>query len=108
MAKVKDLGNGNYSFFCPGCGHDHVYNTQNPGRPNWSFNGDLNSPTFTPSLLNTWGKEADPNWEVPDEPGPGIGWSGRCHLFVTNGRIDYCGDCTHPYNGRQGVEMKDI
>lgn len=44
--KVKDLGNGNYSFFCPGFGRDHVYYTKNPGGPEWSFNGDLNNPTF--------------------------------------------------------------
>ena len=112
---VKDEGNGCYSFYCPGCETIHVYYVHNkymPTNSQWSFNMDLHNPTFTPSLLNRWGKEADPNWEEPEsEPDHGIygapkgGWSGRCHLFVTNGMIHYCGDCTHEYNGKQNVPM---
>lgn len=109
MAKVKDEGNGNYSFFCPGCGYLHVYYTQksHPDSPVWEFNGDMDNPTFTPSLLNRWGKEADPNWQEPEEPGPNNGWSGRCHLFVRDGKIEYCGDCSHHLSGKV-VEMKEI
>lgn len=115
MAKVKPVTRANsdeiigYSFYCPGCGHDHMYYTKEPGYPQWSFFGDVNKPTFTPSLLNRWGKEADPNWKepedlAPDKPGS---WSGRCHLFVTNGQIQFCGDCSHHLNG-QTVEMPEI
>ena len=107
MAKVKEESPGYYSFFCPGCGHLHGYQTKDPGGYNWSFNGNLDNPTFTPSLLNRWGKEADPNWQEPEDPSPQHQWSGRCHLFVTNGVIDYCGDCTHSLAG-QKVPMKDI
>lgn len=109
MNKVVNQGGGRYSFYCPGCQHDHVYYTQDPDPKKWTFNGNLQSPTFTPSLLNTWGKEADPNWIepediAPDEPGS---WSGRCHLFVTNGEINFCGDCTHNYSGAQHVPMRE-
>lgn len=111
MPKVRpldDAGNA-YAFYCPGCRHEHVYYINIDSRPHWQFNGDLESPSFTPSLLNRWGKYADPNWQepddvAPDEPGS---WSGVCHLFVTNGVIDYCGDCTHDHNGRQAVPMKE-
>lgn len=107
--KVKFLGDGRYSFFCPGCGHDHVYYTNPEGnKPRWTFNGDLNNPSFSPSLLNRWGKEADPNWKEPDDTeGPNGNWSGRCHLFVTNGKIQYCGDCTHQLSG-QTIDLPDI
>lgn len=104
--KVKLLSDGtSYSFYCPGCGHEHVYYTA--GQTRWQFNGDVNKPTFTPSLLNRWGKEADPNWQEPEGEPFSNSWSGRCHLFVTNGVINYCNDCTHPLSGKQGVEMKE-
>lgn len=84
-----------YSFYCPGCGHDHTYYTVPfDVQPVWSFNGDMNNPTFSPSLLNTWTKP--PTEEVVK----------RCHLFVKNGKIEYCGDSTHSLTG-QTVDMKD-
>lgn len=108
--KVKDEGDGMYSFYCPGCGHNHVFYTglQYINTSRWHFNGDLNKPTFSPSLLNRWGKQADPNWQEPGGAAPDNQWSGRCHLLVQDGVINYCGDCTHDYNGKQAVEMKDI
>lgn len=115
MAKVKDYGEGQYGFYCPGCDHEHIYFVNSPhwkkDSVGWSFNGDINNPTFTPSLLNTWGKNADPKWQEPEDAAdhsPPKGWSGQCHLFVTNGVINYCGDCTHPYSGKQGVIMKEV
>lgn len=107
MNKVIHDGEGRYRFYCPGCKHDHVYYTQNADRPNWTFNGDLKNPTFMPSLLNRWGKHADPNWQEPEDAGPDNNWSGTCHLFVTNGEINYCGDCTHELNGAQHIPMKE-
>lgn len=108
MAKIKDYGEGRFGFHCPGCGHEHIYYVKSPhwykDSQGWTFNGDFDKPTFNPSLLNTWGTFADPNWRPPEDA---KGHSGRCHLFVTNGQIQYCGDCTHELNG-QTVEMKDI
>lgn len=110
MAKVMDNGNGTYSFYCPGCKHHHVYYVKNPhiNGAQWTFNGDLDKPTFQPSLLNRWGKEAMPDWIEPNEQPGELPWSGRCHLFVVDGVINFCGDCTHPYSGKQGVPMEDI
>ena len=34
-----------YFFWCPGCKKIHPYQV-----PRWTFNGDMNKPTFTPSL----------------------------------------------------------
>lgn len=76
-----------WAFHCPGCGHLHVYHTEHPRGHTWNFNGDLEKPTFTPSLLNTAPDHANPKQR-------------RCHLFVTNGNIVYCGDCTHDYAGK--------
>ncbi len=105
MAKVKDLGDGRYSFYCPGCRHLHVYPTIGT-EPIWSFNGDLNNPTFKPSLLNRWGKYADPNWTL-DTPENTAKFSGICHLYVTDGTIQFLTDCTHDHAGRT-VTMADV
>ena len=82
--KVEQLKDDYYIFWCPGCEGYHGYRTD-PGM--WKFNGDLERPTFTPSLLN-YANEASP----------------RCHLFVTDGMIRYCSDSDHALAGKT-VEM---
>ena len=79
-----------YQFWCPGCERLHPLYTQNPKGPEWKFNGDMEKPTFSPSLLCSG-----------SEP------SRRCHLFVRNGQIEFCGDCHHSLAGKI-VPMEDI
>ena len=79
---------GAFLFWCPGCECGHAFYTRpcEPGGPVWSFNNDMNSPTFSPSLLNKY----------PD---------GRvCHLFLRSGHIQFLGDCFHRLAG-QTVDM---
>lgn len=78
-----------YAFHCPGCGHDHGFWVGNPDRPNWAFNGSLDKPTFTPSLLC--------NQSSPEN---------RCHSFVTDGKIKFLADCFHELKG-QTVDLPD-
>lgn len=108
IAKLKNDGDGRWRFYCPGCQHDHVFYVGMDYQHRWFFNNDVSNPSFSPSLLNTWGKYVDSNWEEPNDipPYKPDAWSGRCHLFVTNGKINYCDDCTHELNGQQNVEMK--
>lgn len=84
-----------YSFKCPGCGHEHNYHIEGENKI-WNFNGDMNKPTFTPSLLNTW----------TEKNGDSI-INHRCHLFIINGQIQYCSDCTHSL-ANQTVELPNI
>lgn len=85
---------GGYVFWCPGCDQPHPYRVHpDPYRANmpmWSFNGDMDRPTFSPSLLV--------------HPSPG---QPRCHLFVKNGTIEFCGDCDHALAGKT-VPMIEI
>lgn len=75
------------TFWCIGCDGGHTINIGVGMTPNWVFNGDIEKPTFTPSVLVTYeGVDAD----TPD------GLPSVCHTFVTNGKIQYLGDCTHP------------
>lgn len=62
--------------------------------PNWTFDGDFVTPTFSPSILVRW-NYGDPPRER------------RCHSFVRAGRIEYCGDCTHALSGK-AVDLPEI
>lgn len=76
-------------YFCPGCGFIHGVS---PTMHKW--NGNVDSPTFTPSLLLTY----------PDQE------KGRytCHSFMTNGKMDFLDDCTHSLRGQKGVEVPEF
>lgn len=85
-----EMGDGStrYIFHCPGCDFSHAFITAwsaDAGRtePKWSFNGDFEKPTFSPSLLYSG------NPTVP-----------RCHLFMVNGEIRFLDDCSHPFAGK--------
>ena len=80
-----------YTFWCPGCDHSHVFWTA--GNLVWSFDGNLEQPTFSPSLLNTCDPHPDPKQR-------------RCHLFLQAGKIVYCADCAHDLAGRT-VPLED-
>ncbi|CAN7331018.1 DUF6527 family protein [Variovorax sp. LjRoot84] len=122
MSKVKrvvTVGGQFYgvTFECPGCGYSHTLPTQEtpPGvttAPRWTFNGDYDRPTLTPSILSraeTWTPPVTP--ENLDEwkraPWPQAKVAGICHSFVTDGRIQFLGDCTHALAG-QTVELEEI
>lgn len=81
-------------FYCPGCRQNHAvpYVKQNPppAGPQWYFNEDVERPTIVPSLriLNLDGNGS------------------ACHVIVTNGVLNYCGDCAHPMRGT-AVPMVD-
>jgi hypothetical protein len=90
-----------YIFWCPACEKPHPYRTaraetEGPNYPVWGFNGDREKPTFTPSLL-----------VHPTPPNPdGSVYQVRCHLFLTDGKIQYCSDSQHRLAG-QTVECPD-
>jgi hypothetical protein len=66
-------------FHCPGCECGHFIND------GWSFNGDVDNPTVSPSILvNVGGKS-------PSTP--------VCHSFVRDGKIEFLNDCTHKLAG---------
>lgn len=65
--------------FCPGCKYGHMfYLGKETGRPKWTWNGNLDKPSFYPSMLA---------WK--DDP------TKRCHSFVEDGNIRFLNDCFH-------------
>ena len=86
-------GTDAYYHWCPGCGKVH----QLPDT--WQFNGDLNKPTFSPSFRHSgkWALVDDKGkftgeWKR-DPDGKALDWC--CHYILTNGVLNFCGDCTH-------------
>lgn len=82
---------GLYLFHCPGCGNAHPVHTITPSASGakWSFNGDVDKPTISPSLLC--------NGCYPEL---------RCHSFIRDGRIQFLDDCYHHLKGKT-VELPD-
>lgn len=74
--KIRKLNDDSvmYVFWCPGCQETHSFDV---GPDKWKFNGDMEKPSFFPSL----------KYE-------------RCHLMLRDGVIQYCGDSRHRYRNR--------
>lgn len=111
MAKIRliDEEQGVYDFECKGCGMRHAIYTISKNHSNavWKFNGDVNKPTFSPSINSTWGymvpninKEELDYYKKED-------MGGKCHFFVRDGQIQFLNDCTHKLKG-QTVPMDDV
>lgn len=83
-------------FRCPACDENHRV-TVGP----WSWNGSLDLPTFSPSVLvgGVQWAEGEPFHKAEHAAVP-AGGAIVCHSFVTDGRIQYLGDCTHALAGQ--------
>lgn len=131
--KAKIVTDGDGKFYavridCP-AGHSHVLPVnwcpagmeQSPHSRDhrWGFNGDLDRPTFTPSILvrtghHCGGAYAAQCWcniadRIPgQENDPSMCY--LCHSFVTDGRIQFLGDCTHALAGQTVdlLAMEDV
>lgn len=87
-----------YFWWCPACDEMH------PLPDGWTFvNRDLEKPTFTPSFRHTWGGHTGAS-----RPQPGTDPKyACCHYIVTDGKVAYCGDCTHAMAG-QTIDMPPL
>ncbi len=92
--KLRSLGDKDgrligYGFNCPGCDRFHAVYTELHYRPQgvWTFNGDTERPTFSPSLLVTWNEGPERAKRV-------------CHSFIRDGQIQFLSDCTHALAGQ--------
>lgn len=80
-----DADNESVLFDCPGCGFLHAIHVKGPAKPTWTWNGSLDAPTFQPSVAVHWSEH---------------NVNKICHSFVTDGRIQFLGDCTHALAGQ--------
>lgn len=114
-AILRNSQDGGLHFYCPGCKHAHGIRVGEGPGPRWGWNGNAEKPTFTPSVLVWWDEPAnidnpealqrdldearrrrdagEQNVKIPVA-------AKRCHSFVTDGRIQFLGDCTHALAGQ--------
>lgn len=98
-------------FYCPGCKDLHDVPIVDYSRTvdgvftkvdYWTWNGSLEKPTLTPSLLRKTGP-------FPEGLGPSNMNKDRkliCHSFIKDGNIQFLSDCTHELAG-QTVALTD-
>ena len=107
-AKLRSAEGGRLMFWCPGCDGAHQVGVGDGHGPRWDYNGNADAPTFTPSILVrgtqplTDEEHAAIMAGKPFEPKPLV-----CHSFVTDGLIQFLGDCTHNLAG-QTVDLPDF
>lgn len=94
MPRAKTAEGNRVHFWCPGCDQVHAIIHGDSMRV-WAWNGDLDLPTFMPSVLVRL-----------DVSPPNQHLSEVCHSFVTDGRIQFLGDCTHELAG-QTVDLPE-
>lgn len=83
---------GGLTFFCPGCDAIHTVWTNEHNRgpgPRWTFDGNVDFPTFSPSILVSFGERT------------------KCHSFIRNGEIQFLNDCAHVLAGKT-VPLPDL
>lgn len=122
MSKAKEVRGINdevigHAIMCPACGTYHVFDDKvNSARAKmrgggWDFNGDVDRPTFSPSMLMrtnfdiaAFSRAEKAGRALPVDM-PKIDYV--CHSYVREGRIEFLGDCTHDMRG-QTHELPDI
>lgn len=88
---LRSAQGGGLMFWCPGCNQSHMVRVGDGPGPRWGWNGDVERPTFTPSIRVSYnGTHAGVDGAPP----------AMCHSFVTDGRIQFLGDCTHALAGQ--------
>lgn len=84
---------GHFMMHCPGCNMLHGIYSKEYKTPlgltlgKWRFNGDMEKPTFSPSLLVTSPSASGQERRV-------------CHSFIRDGQWQFLNDCTHELAGK--------
>lgn len=90
VLRFADRGDGRrgYMHWCPACDGAHFICTEGAA-PNWTFDGNVDAPTFAPSVKITGGANGSDH---------------VCHYHIEAGIIRFCSDSTHALAG-QNVDM---
>lgn len=117
--KLREVQKGKMAFYCSACQTGHFVVVD--GTRGWTWNGDGNYPTFSPSVLvRSYGAPDGREMMTPDEEvefqkmlndeGMDSVYHSKfgkiCHSFVEQGQIRYLTDCTHKFAG-QTVPLPD-
>lgn len=111
MSAVIEHERDEVGFDCPGCGMYHMLPVGEGSGPRWTWNGCVERPTLQPSILARWDVMSVENrarnqafyaengrYMTRDELPYDV--HHVCHSFVTEGCIQFLGDCTHALAGQ--------
>lgn len=105
VSAVLRRGEGRYFHWCPACLEMH------PLPDSWTFDGNLERPTFTPSFKHSGHQlERGPDGTWTGEwvrDGSGAPIPSVCHYVLTAGVLHFQADCTHALAG-QAVPLPEI
>ena len=82
-------------------------------RPKWGFNGNMEKPTFEPSVHSKTGHyvtgtpEAECRFCIEDKAEGRRKLCHVCHSFVRDGKVQFLPDCTHALAGKT-VDLPEI
>lgn len=95
MRRIEGRTYKGLAHWCPACNEAHAFAIEgkNSSGACWTWDGDVEAPTFAPSMLIKTG----PYPHQPNEQ-PRID---VCHYFLKKGIIEYLGDCTHHLKGQK-------
>jgi hypothetical protein len=97
VSSVLRRGQGGYFHWCPACEEMHRL------PDSWTFDGNLEMPTFSPSFKHSGMKAEVVNGRWTGEwerDGDGKLIPFVCHYILTAGQLNFCGDCTHAFAGK--------
>lgn len=93
LVKHESPGILGYSHWCSACKHCHTFYIQ-CNNHTWTFDGNVNSPTFSPSMLEYYTQKNGERKTL-------------CHYILTSEVMNYCGDSPHELSGKS-VPLEDI
>lgn len=115
-SKLRRIGGGLIVYYCQGCKKAHTVIVEGEEHPKWDWNGDVQKPTFRPSVLATFRDFTEKGWadwnawidSGHPEPAPEFEAQDiRCHTFITDGMVQFLNDCTHEFAG-QTLPLPDL
>lgn len=89
LIEEMDGQEGVFLVECPGCKMYHMVHTKQPS-PNgakWTFDGNMEKPTLSPSLMVRYPYGNDKKFQT-------------CHSFIRKGEWQFLNDCTHDLAGK--------
>ena len=107
---LRNASDNSLIWFCPGCNHAHRIQVGHGEGPRWTWNGNAERPTFSPSVsVRGIREDMDEKTQAAyDVLGPNQLHSALddprfrsvCHSFVKDGQMQMLDDCTHALAGQ--------
>jgi hypothetical protein len=111
-AKLRSIEGGGLAYWCQGCKGIHSIQVGEGPGPRWGYNGNPDAPTFTPSVLVQHDMWTPPVTHENIDQWREAPWEQHqvhhiCHTFITDGKVQFLGDCTHELAG-QTLPLPDL